>query len=236
MLLQLSEHCKDYELQPDYQSAYRKHYSCKTSLLKLSDDILWAMEKHSITSLVALDLLTAFNTVYHDILLSILTHKYGIDGRALKWFNEYLNPRSFKVAVDGTYSSEHDLVVSVPQGSCAGTNIFNIYCSPIQDIVPNDLQLSSFADDHSIRRTFRASNRVGELATKSVMENCLINIKKWMDETRLKMNPSKTEFIYFGHNRQLTKCITHTIEVAGDLIARTDLIKYLGVWMGPSYI
>ena len=63
MLLQLSKHCNKYQLQPDYQSAYREHYSCETSILKISNDILWGMEAQSITSLVALDLSAAFNTV-----------------------------------------------------------------------------------------------------------------------------------------------------------------------------
>ena len=56
MLLQISQHCEDYKLQPDYQSAYREHYSCETAILKVSNDILWGMEGQSITSLVALDL------------------------------------------------------------------------------------------------------------------------------------------------------------------------------------
>ena len=34
MLLQLSKHCEKYHLQPDYQSAYREHYSCEDSNLK----------------------------------------------------------------------------------------------------------------------------------------------------------------------------------------------------------
>ena len=87
MLLQLSEHCRKYDLQPDYQSAYREHYSCKTTLLKLSDNILWDMERQSITSLVTLDLSAAFDTVDHDILLSILNCKYCIDDKALNWFS-----------------------------------------------------------------------------------------------------------------------------------------------------
>ena len=124
MLLQLSQHCDDHDLQPDYQSAYREHYSCETAVLKVSNDILWAMEKQAVTSLVALDLSAAFDTVDHDILLAVLRNKYGINGKALKWFNEYLRPCSFKVAVNGTYSKERNLEVSVPQGSCAGENIF----------------------------------------------------------------------------------------------------------------
>ena len=104
MLLQLSQHCDNYDLQPDYQSAYREHYSCKTAVLKVNNDILWAMESQAVTSLDSLDLSAVFDTVDHDILLSVLRNKYGIHGKALKWFNEYLRPCSFKVAVKGLNS------------------------------------------------------------------------------------------------------------------------------------
>ena len=62
----------------------------------------------------------------------------------------------------------------------------------------------------------------------------MLNIKQWMDQTRLKMNPSKTEFIYFGHPKQLCKCEVSEISIAGDLIQRVDLIRYLSVWMDSS--
>ena len=92
MLLQLSAHCDKYGLQPEYQLAYRAHHSCETAILQLSNDILWGMESQSITSLVAIDLSAAFDMVDHDILLDILKCKFGIDGKALKWFNSYLRP------------------------------------------------------------------------------------------------------------------------------------------------
>lgn len=59
----------------------------------------------------------------------------------------------------------------------------------------------------------------------------MLKVKSWMDQTRLKMNPAKTEFIYFGHTRQLQKCTETDISIAGDLIVRTNIICYLGVWM-----
>ena len=59
----------------------------------------------------------------------------------------------------------------------------------------------------------------------------MLNIKNWMDEMRLKMNPAKTEFIYFGFAKQLTKCTIDNLDIAGDLIQRTDLIHYLGAWL-----
>ena len=81
MLLQVSTHCNQYGLQPDYQSPYRAHHSYKMAIIHLSNDILWAMEKQSITSLVAIDLSAAFDTVDHDILLEILNNKFGIEDK-----------------------------------------------------------------------------------------------------------------------------------------------------------
>ena len=116
------------------------------------------MENQCITSLMAINLSAAFDTVDHNILLAILNNKFGIADKALKWFDSYLQPRSYKVVTEGTYSCEKNLTVSVPQGSCVGAAIFNLYCLPLEEVVPKDLQLSSFADDHSIRNTFKAGN------------------------------------------------------------------------------
>ena len=128
----------DFNLQPDYQSAYRPSYSCETAVLRISNDILWAFERQSIMALVAIDLSVAFNTVNHTILLNILNAKYCIQGQALKWFDNYLHPRSFKVVIEDKYSKPKDLEVSVPQGSCAGVNIFNLYCSTLHEAIPED--------------------------------------------------------------------------------------------------
>ena len=114
-------------------------------------------------------------------------------------------PDPSKLLSNGTYSEEQNLTVSVPQGSCAGANIFNLYCAPLEEVIPSDLQISGFADDHSIRDSFKADNRWEELDSKGSIQECMIRIKNWMDQTRLKMNPAKMDFIYFGHPRQLIK-------------------------------
>ena len=234
MLLQLSQHCQDFNLQPDYQSAYRPDYSYETAVLKISNDILWAFEKKSITALVAIDLSAAFDTVDHTILLQVLNAKYGIPGQALKWFDSYLSDRSFKVVIGDKYSKPHSLTVSVPQGSCAGASIFNLYCSTLHEIIPKDLELSGFADDHSVRKSFKADSSTDEAETNRTLEECMLNIKSWMDSMRLKMNPSKTEFIYFGSRPQLKKCKVESLKVSEDLIPRVDMIRYLGAYMDSN--
>ena len=64
------------------------------------------------------------------------------------------------------YSKPHGLTVSVPQGSCAGASIFNLYCSTLHEIIPKDLTLSGFADDHSVRRAFMADSSMDEAENK----------------------------------------------------------------------
>ena len=92
MLKQFMEHWENHNLLPDFQSAYWKHYSMETSLIRLTNYILWSMERQHITSLAILDLLAAFDTIDHDILLHILEQKFGFCGKALKWFQNYLRP------------------------------------------------------------------------------------------------------------------------------------------------
>ena len=101
---QFTLHCNRNNLLPSYQSAYRKYYSCETSLVKLVNDILWAMEKQLVTVVVILDLSAAFNTVDHDLLLEVLEKQYGVVGAAREWYTSYLKPRQFKVGIRGTTS------------------------------------------------------------------------------------------------------------------------------------
>ena len=116
---------------------------------------------------------------------------------ALDWFKSYLQTRLFKVKVGEAYSSERSLTYSVPQGSCAGANLFNLYWSPLGDAIPPNLSLSDFADDHSIRTQFHADNRPDELQCKDQIEKAMVTTKNWMDSMWLKMNPHQDRVYIF---------------------------------------
>ena len=60
------------------------------------------------------------------------------------------------------------------------------------------------------------------------LENALIDTKTWMDGVKLKMNLDKTEFIYFGFRTQISKCLINSIDVVGNEIERSGVIRYLG--------
>ena len=116
-LQQLTQHCNNHTLLPHFQSAYHKHHGFETSLLKLTNDILWGMEKQQVTSMIILDLSAAFDTVDHKLLLKVLNHKFGVTDTTPEWYKKYLILRKFKVSINGTYSKEKTLNISMPQGS-----------------------------------------------------------------------------------------------------------------------
>ena len=171
-LEQFNLHIESQSLLPDYQSAYRQGFSCETALIKLTNDILWAMEDQKVTTMMAIDLSAAFDTVDHEILLEVLTRQFGISDMALNWFSTYLRPRSFCVNIGSSYSSKTPLDFSVPQGSCAGPVLYSNYASTMRYIVPADMSLHGYADDHAIKSSFSAWNTLAEGIVIKSLENC----------------------------------------------------------------
>jgi len=233
-LYQLMEHCDTNNLLPDYQSAYRKSYSCETALVKLVDDLLWSMEKQQATALIAIDLSAAFDTVDHEILQSVLTARFGISNTALDWFSSYLYPRSCKVNVGEKYSNEKDLHFSVPQGSCMGPVLYLAYASTLQDVIPSHIDLHGYADDHAVKLSFKANDLAAQHDTINQLQRCLQDINEWMNMNRLKMNASKTEFIIFSSRQHLKGNMATQINVCEAVVERTQKIKYLGTTLDES--
>ena len=228
MLTQFTQHCDRFTLMPDFQSAYREYYSTETSLVKLTNDILWSMENQQILMMAVMDLSAAFDTTDHDLFLEVMSHQFGFKGDALMWFESYLRPRGFKVCIADKYSEEKDLTFSVPQGSCAGAALFTAYCSSIGSAIPSDIDLSGFADDHSIRKGYNPNKRGEELRVNTHLSTSLTNINTWMQRMRLKMNPDKTEYIQFGSRQQIKKTSCNTIDCGSESIQSSTKISYLG--------
>ena len=219
MLTQFTTHCDNNDLLPDYQSAYRENFSCETALIKLTDDILWSMEEQRVTAVVAIDLTATFDTVDHSILLEVLQKRFGIEDTALL---------SLQVNVGSEFSLEQQLHFSVPQGSGAGPGLYSSYASMMKSIVPHNIDIHRYADDHALKKSFSAASRLDEYDTIQALMDVIKVIKQWMDQNRLKMNDEKTDFIIFGPRQQLAWLVTMDINVNGVIVSKSSYIKYLG--------
>ena len=73
-LQQLLAYLTEHRLICPSQSAYRPHYSNETALLKITNDILLALDSGNVSFLTLLDLSAAFDTIDHCTLLDRLHH------------------------------------------------------------------------------------------------------------------------------------------------------------------
>ena len=81
----LTRHVVDQGLDWELQSAYKRHYSTETALLKVKNDLFISMDKEHVTLSVLLELSAAFDTVCHKTLIGLLENKFGVTGATLEW-------------------------------------------------------------------------------------------------------------------------------------------------------
>ena len=111
---------------------------------------------------------------------------------------------------------------------CSGANIFTCYSGLLNKVVPKDIIVNGFADDHSLRKSFPASDLKKQKSTQTKLEHNLAGIKSRMDTMRLRLNTNKTEYITFGSRAQLLKISTTPLTTFNDRIQITHDVKYLG--------
>ena len=117
------------------QSAYLHKHSMETALLKIQNDIIMALDSRNRVSLVLFSLSAALDTIDHEILVSRLQTRFGIQGPTLQWFWSYLVDHYQVTHVTGEISDPLCLIYGVPQGSVLGTLQCITYTCSIYDIV-----------------------------------------------------------------------------------------------------
>ena len=163
---------------------------------------------------ILLELSATFDTVDHNLMLSILESRYGITDQALKWYETYQSPCYMKVCINPLYSNQLSLMYGVPQGSCSGTNNFVAYCAPIEHtLIDNSIDLSGYADDHSLQKSFKPALTGSEASTVLSLKKAVSDIGEWISQMRLKLNQNKTKFIMLGSKRKLPKAHTDSIDL-----------------------
>jgi hypothetical protein len=75
-----------------HKSAYHSFYSTQTAVLLVHNDLVRLINNGQMSALLLLELSAAFDTVDHDILLTVLDRRFGINDTAIYWFRSYHVP------------------------------------------------------------------------------------------------------------------------------------------------
>ena len=229
--IQLNDHMNRNALYDDTQFGYKKFNSTETMLLGLIDEVLRGFDQNKCPIVIFLDLSAAFDTVDVNKLLEILKIEIGIDGTALKWIESFLKGRFQCVKIDSSFSEFLNTTFGFPQGSLLGPFFFTIYVRSQPNVFKNcHFKSSSFADDTSGRRTFSLMFQFDNLSYK--IENCLQEIKKWMNIHFLKINTDKTEILLFCPKELSEEVIIKGVILDNEECIRfSDEVKNVGIWL-----
>ena len=185
-------------------------------------------DKH-LVALISLDSSAAFDTIDHRILLNRLESEFYITGDALKWIESYLKDRTFAVKINESTSDLKRVRYGVPQGSQLGPLFYILYTKEIESIVHSyGFEIQMYADDVQLYISF--TNNIVESMEEN-LRNCLKELKKWMDNSYLKLNEEKTQFtVFYPHCiSSLSEPLKLRIFNQDDTILISNEIKILGV-------
>ena len=123
----MAEHLSN-NLSEPLQSAYELNHNTETALVKVTNDILVALDKRLCVYIVFLDLIAAFDTVDHNVFLAQMLIDYSIGGEVVDWIHEYLSGRKQCVQVNGAAPGKNtDLHYGFPQGYFTGPFRFKLH-------------------------------------------------------------------------------------------------------------
>ena len=204
------------------QHGFTSGRSCLTNLLVTLEEITKYLDEGLGVDVIYLDYSKAFDTVPHKRLISKLT-AYGINGKVIKWIQEFLSNRRQQVGVRGELSSWAEVISGVPQGSVLGPILFVLYINNLPDIVTSTAKL--FADDTKLYNQVTNNNSEG---SDQIQED-LKKLEKWSDTWLLRFNASKCKCMHMGHDNP-NRCYT----LNGETITAVDEEKDLGVHLSSD--
>ena len=173
------------------QHGFLNNKSCTTNMVNFVDSVVISLNDVDTlsTDIVYFDFSKAFDSVNHDRILKKLKDMYGIDGRLLKFIENYLQGREQSVVIENCISSSKPVLSGVPQGSILGPILFVLFINDLPSGLSPGTNLALYADDTKIWRG---------ISTESdhvILQNDVNYLNEWATLNKMKFHPLKCKVI-----------------------------------------
>ena len=114
----------------------------------------------------------------------------------LKWFVSHLGNHCQAIDISSTPSKLSKLIYGVPQGSALGPLFFSLHTKPLTKIISlhPDIKFHFYVDDTQLYIHLYHKNASASLAK---LNACLQDVQRWIDLSKLKLNPEKKLSLLF---------------------------------------
>ena len=209
------------------QHGFLANKSCTTNMVNFCDSLALSLNENLRTDVIYFDFSKAFDCVNHDILLSKLKYKFGIDGRLLKFLIAYLSEREQCVVINNCKSSYLPVKSGVPQGSILGPILFVLFINDLPEGLSEGTDLALYGDDTKIWRTISSES------DHVILQNDINYLLSWADENKMKFHPKKCKVLSVATKLPpllgILPCIQFHYQFGEDLLDYTHSERDLGV-------
>jgi len=141
-------------------------------------------------------------------------------GVVLDWISCFLRERTQRIAFDGQLSTTQHLAFGVPQGSVLGPLLYILYTAELSCVVAeHGLRLHQYTDDSQIYISIALRDAAHAVQR---FTDCVSDINDWMSASRLRLNPTKTEVMWLGSNRQFSQITISVIPLQSAIVRVSD--------------
>ena len=233
---QINSHLTENHLLEPLQSAYKAKHSTETALIAVFNDILCELDRPDTGVLLGLlDMSAAFDTVNHTILLKRLEHTFGVTAKALSWFRSYFQDRNVSVVIGNAVSDPLTIDCSLPQGSKIGPRSYSDYTQPLGNLLRILIIIyHCYADDSQLMKTMSLKSDLLQQKSVDHLSKCIKEIEQWTFDNKLKLNPSKTEFLILCSKTNRHKVAVSELTLQDSTILESHCAKNLGVWIDQN--
>ncbi|XP_076068382.1 uncharacterized protein LOC143040829 [Oratosquilla oratoria] len=149
------------------------------------------MDEGLAVDVVYLDFMKAFDRVPHKRLMEKIS-SYRIEGKILRWIQNFLTGRKQRVLINGEASRWKEVTSRVLQGSVLGPMLFVIFINDLPEAAVNGSKVYLYADDTKIYRTIQSNADCDRLQWD------LDELKEWTERWLLSFHPEKSKYMKIG--------------------------------------